>query len=1396
MLFFMTKRLPGDSGRRFAFTDRKNGYLELSCSAAATGEGGYFRDSRKYLSDFFLSSGGGSADLYRTNASRTDISPDGISILFNIDDTEIRLEISLLFDEQALYVSVRGDPKIGLGIVLAGDHVWQESVLGGITLFTNDDGAAVASRSPFRLDTAGNGVIVLFSGDTDPSWYLVFEDDPEAARVKAASLTRDDAIDIHRAGTAVFFAGFRSESGTAEFDEALRQAQFSGWMLASDGSHPGIRSGFPFTREYRGRNAFVALPGILLASGRFSEARALLAAAAGDLSHTLRDTDVSCAITGLLFVRALWDYVRYTGAVSDALVLRETVTLILDTARRGHTDDRGFLLHADDETLTESHEPCPGIPVPRGDRACEMQALWYTALCIGARLARLDGDDGTAEDLSVLAVSLKKSFNTFFWSASRNALVDHLTEGTRGERIPDFQVRPDQLSVITVPSVLYGDDSGFTGKQVRTAIVENVRRELVTPFGLHGLCPDDPFFDPDPDCRDGRIEVRHTGSFISAAAEESAGMDPLSSDLLLNEAQMILSAGCAGTLAETSGTGPWSGSYPEPGGYRSHAPAVAEFIRNVFQDIIGFRPYLAENRIEIHPRLPDWADAWKAECPFGPGWKLNVRLERTPADNTPDNAGILCVISWNAGVLPAPSISLLANGKPLVPGRDLSFVFPAASGRKKRKNAAGYRLESFPVAILPCRRYGAGETGCLPGSFFDSARFGKTYNTVLRLGALWSREETVFRLWAPTARSVSLVIFRDGTAAAPSVRLPMRCRSGIWEITLSGDQNGTYYCFSVRVHGIVRDSPDPYARACGVNGKRSMVVDFARTNPEGWNELRSPALDSPNDAIVYEMHVADLTSSPSWNGDPSLRRTYAGAARSGTSTDGIPTGFDHIKSLGVTHVQLMPVFDFVSVDESRLEDGAYAVRPVGGLFNWGYDPLNWSVPEGSYSTNPFDGAVRIRELKTLVGAFLANGIGVIMDVVYNHVPSAPDHPFGICVPGYYFRDENCSGAGDDTASERAMFRSFMVDSLCFWLTEYKLSGFRFDLMGLHDIGTMNAAAAALRKIKPDVLLYGEGWDMYRGTKMVGATMREARKLEGIGFFNDAFRCGIKGSIFAADAGGFIHDGSHRESVKFGLVGAVYHPGVHNSLVDGTANPNPWTGHTASSVNYTEIHDNLTLHDKLVLVENGRSEAYYSRLQRTAVALVLFAQGQPVLHAGMEFMRTKEIPADLLAGGFDIGDLYWTVDRARAFSHNSYNLCDRINGLDWNRCVDKKDMVAYVRNLVAVRKAHPLFRLRTAAEVVSSLTFIEGGPGASGSSILAWRIDGAAAGDSWKSACVIVNPAHAAAEFSLPACTEGMRWHLVTDGDEFRAGESAVPGTGTSETVASIAPKALYLYAEF
>jgi pullulanase len=750
------------------------------------------------------------------------------------------------------------------------------------------------------------------------------------------------------------------------------------------------------------------------------------------------------------------------------------------------------------------------------------------------------------------------------------------------------------------------------------------------------------------------------------------------------------------------------------------------------------------------------------------------------------------------------------------PVRDLS---PPWCGASRRAGYLGELHRRYPMDSLVGEDVFTAELSW----FFGSDRFARLYQGALSLGAQWTPDQTTFRLWAPTARAVTLCLYAEGggSAQVPFAAIPLARlgdgpeSGGVWETTYYGDLHGVYYTYRVRVHGVTRETGDPFARACGVNGARSMVADFRRTDPERWAEAKSPIVRSPNDVVAYELHVADLTASTEWNGSESIRRTFLGAVQPGTVHRGVPTGFDHVRSLGITHVQLLPVFDFESVDESRVRDPDYRARVTNGLYNWGYDPGNYSVPEGSYSTNPEDGATRVRELKTLVRDFAEAGIGVVMDVVYNHVPSARRHPLGIAVPGYYFRLERFSGAGDDTASERPMFRSWMAQSLAWWLTEYRLSGFRFDLMGLIDVRTMNEVADRLRAARSDVLLYGEGWDMYhgadRGRAMVPASMLETRKLPGIGFFNDAFRCAVKGSAFAAGEPGFIHDGSRRESVKFGIVGAVYHPQVHNRDVIGTVNPNPWTDSTASSVNYTEIHDNMTLYDKLVFVEPGHSDAHYERLQRLSIALVLLAQGMPILHAGMEFMRTKELPADIVAAAEAAREpLPVDVIRVpsgaapgayRAFSHNSYNLSDRINALDWDRCAEKRSLVDYVRGLIALRRAHSLFRLSSASEVALFLSFVAETPedliqASSPSPLLVWMITGAETVDAWQSALVVCNVSSSPQPFALPSCPSGGLWRLSVDADGVYDGSARAGSGNPGGSEVTIAPKALYVYAEF
>lgn len=1490
MLFPMNIRLDKGIERRFAYTDRKGGWLELTSGSAATTSGGYFRGNRRLLADFFVStdvagsdSFSETADLYRTNAHHTDVRPDGFSAVFAAGKNEIALDVSLLIDERSFYLTLRNTatkPALsaslsGLGLLFdvsgAVPAFWHRAEQNGLTVWYTDSGIALASLSPFHLDAASYGRVVISSDDPSAVWYLTFESDAGASRNKAVRLAQTGAVTDHRAKIANFFEGFRSDSGDADFDEAVRWAQFSGWMLGNDEYGPGLWAGLPWFREQWGRDTFIALTGILLVSGRFGEARSMLVAFASLQNRDPASPDCGClpnryrgaddviynsADGTLWFIRALWEYVDYTGDVSILSELRATVDLALECDELLRVDESGFLRHGDADTWMDARVRGGEAWAARGDRACEIQALRYTALRIGERMARLLADEGGAEsddDGSALraladrrrvqADALRESFCRLFWCGERNALADRLPPGKHGEWLRDFRVRPNQLLAATVPSVLGGDDSLLDPAQ-REAVLENVRRELVSPFGLFSLCPDDPLFHPDhinPEWHqkdaayhNGTISLWTTGAFVSASAlspqaASGSALGETASALIRNEALLLGKAGCAGTLGGTIHAKPDQAGQPVLSGTWSQAVSVSEFSRNVYQDLIGFRPRLSENRIGLSPRLPSGIERWSAEVSFGPGWKLSIEQERV---HDIHGSYLRCRLLWKTGE--ARARALTVNGTPIRPDTMIELRFPSDGPVSRNHRPDTYRVDTFPHRDLApewCgaarqrnylerliaggRMKGGGDNTAALEWFFDSDYFRKKYDTRLPLGALWSPGETVFRLWAPTARSVSLMLYLDGSDTLPPEGLPMKAgtlqngRSGVWELTVPGDLHGVYYRVRVQEHGIIRDSADPYAFSCGINGRRSMVVDPERVKPrpaalsEGavgdWDNLNAPVLPSPNDAVIYEAHIADISSSPSWNGDSALRRSYLAACRSGTSRRGAPTGFDHIVSLGVTHIQLQPVFDFGCVDESRLRDPLYAAQARSGLFNWGYDPENYTAPEGSYSTDPAEGAVRIRELKAFIGECLRRGIGVIMDVVYNHVPSAQDHPLGICVAGYYFRVDSYSGAGDDTASEREMFRAYMIGSLCHWLAEYKLSGFRFDLMGLHDVETIRAISDALRKIKSDVLLYGEGWDMYRGGKMVGASMMEARKLSDIGFFNDAIRCAIKGPVFTGHEGGFIHDGSHRESLKFGLVGAVYHPQVHNQYVDGTANPNPWSDRTGTSVNYTEIHDNATLYDKLQLVEADKGEDYYERLQRMAIGLVLLAQGQPVLHAGMEFMRTKEIPADILADNPDLPDLYWNAAHTRAFSHNSYNLCDRINGLDWERCADKQALVNWVRSLIAVRRAHPLFRLRTAAEVAASLSFIDSSP--STPALLAWKIDGTGIADLWRSVCVIVNPSPEAAGFALPACAEGCAWRLITDGSRFfdgdgHSGSERGPLPLPAGTTAVIDGKALYLYAEF
>ncbi|MDE5899422.1 MAG: type I pullulanase [Treponemataceae bacterium] len=1504
----MSIKIARNSGRRAAWTDKKDGYVEL-LFAEGTGKNGYYRGERRYAGGFSLDG------VPVTDADFADIFPQGCSADFGGK----KWEGSLLLDEQAMFFHVRSDARFAVEIkdivplVPAAEEAgaaddsagaesaerpesdgaadsddapahacvpmevrWRQSSADNCTVVSADCGIAVAAPFPFSFAVDGRNLVLsaepadcgYSSGGSAVSsgapsfptfqadgWYLVFEDTEEAAVAKALRLVQTRAEERHCAAVSAFLEKAAVHSGDARFDESVQWARFSAWMLATKdhgAEYRGIWAGLPWFRDNWGRDTFISLCGCLLASGCFDEARDVLLGFAGfqdmrpesptfgripNRYRNAEDVIYNTADGTLWFIRALWEYAQYSGDVETFRRLRGTVETAID-ADIARTDGHGFLKHGDADTWMDARIRGKEPWSARGDRANDVQALWFSALKIGAFLLRMEGASEKAEAYDRLAEKVKDSFAEFFWNEDCRALADRLPPGGYGEWAKDMRVRPNQLFAITAPSILPcgAEERGvpFVAPDVADAVLENVSRELVNLFGLFSLSPEDPIFHPehenpamhnkDAAYHNGTIWEWTSGAYISAAALHSCGTLPAAAGAILqNEAKLILDWGCAGSLSENIHARPDADGNPKLSGTFSQAWSLAEYVRAVCQDVAGFVPRLLENRLEFRPCLPAGCDAWSARLPFGKGWTFCAEIRRR-------SGGYDCDIEWRvpaaggaeipalcvngAALLPNKKTALRISGKSCgaadsaaaakgagggtfgCPARWISEPF-AAHDLSPEWNGAEHQKDYLEKLVLSGRMLSTtcgGENTAALEWYFDSAEFKEKYLTDAELGALYSAERTEFRLWAPTARQVLLLLYPDGADSAVSQKIAMTRRSdagfcGVWTAAAGGDLHGVYYEYAVLVHGVWNHSADPYAHACGVNGGRSMVVDLSRTNPDGWESVSAPAVRSPSDVVAYEVHVADVSSSPSWNGPESLRRLYGGAAFRGTSVGGVASGFDHIKELGVTHVQLLPVFDFRSVDEARTHDAAYAQKIKDGLFNWGYDPENYGVPEGSYSSNPYDGAVRIRDLKSLVKAFADEGIGVVMDVVFNHVNDGLHQALGVCVPGYFFRVEGFSGAGEDTASEREMFRKYMVDMLCYWLKEYKLSGFRFDLMGLHDVVTMNEIDAALRRIKGDVLVYGEGWAMYDAGKMVPASMCNAVEMPRVGHFNDAIRCAVKGPVFSDGEPGFIHNGSRREAVKFGIVGATAHPQVDAELVEGTANPNPWGEHTWLSVNYTEIHDNFTLNDKLRLVEPGRPESYYEQMQKMAVSLILLAQGMPILHAGMEFLRTKEIPADILRSGEELYDVAWLPDKSKAFLRNSYNICDRINALDWTRCAEKRDVVAYVRELIALRRAHPAFRMADAPLVAEALAFVDNLAAGLPEPVLAWRIDGGKCGDSWKRIFVIANPVSTDVKFALPA--DGA-WRLVTDGVEFSDGGAAA--ALDSGAVVSVRPKTVAVFA--
>ena len=553
--------------------------------------------------------------------------------------------------------------------------------------------------------------------------------------------------------------------------------------------------------------------------------------------------------------------------------------------------------------------------------------------------------------------------------------------------------------------------------------------------------------------------------------------------------------------------------------------------------------------------------------------------------------------------------------------------------------------------------------------FVRSNDFDNYFSYDGELGALYEKEGTLLRVWTPTAKSVEVWIYADDSFKGPSTKIEMVQKpKGIFEAYLPGDQHGTIYVYKILfLNNRESISVDPYARATTVNGMKSVIADLNRTNPDGWGE-RLPAFGLPEEAIIYELHIRDFSISET-SGIVNKGKFLGLTEKNTQNASGRKTGLDYLIDLGITHIQILPMFDYATVDEANLTEPQY---------NWGYDPLNYNVPEGSYSTDPFDPFNRIFELKQMIRTLHDNGLRVIMDVVYNHVYDPKDQALERTVPGYFYRYNadgslaNGTGVGNDTASERHMMRKYIIDSVKYWAKEYHLDGFRFDLMGIHDSVTMNAIREALDKIDPSIIIIGEGWEMSTPLpEDLKASQKNAQAMPRIAHFNDSIRVALKGSDFGDEKDrGFISGKNYLEDLLLRNIKGAMHLSSHSSYVD-----------PEQVIQYVEAHDNLTLYDKLLRSNPDDSEEVRIKRHTLATSIVLLSQGVPFIHGGQEFLRTKAGVA------------------------NSYQSPDEINQFEWERVTTYQESVAYVKGLIALRKSEYLFRLHTHEEIDTHFTML-------------------------------------------------------------------------------------------
>lgn len=608
-------------------------------------------------------------------------------------------------------------------------------------------------------------------------------------------------------------------------------------------------------------------------------------------------------------------------------------------------------------------------------------------------------------------------------------------------------------------------------------------------------------------------------------------------------------------------------------------------------------------------------------------------------------------------------------------------------------------------------------------------------------------DSTVFMLWAPTAQQVKVNLYDEGSDSPVIDSYNMsRMHGGLWRVALAGQLYGKFYTFSVMIKGEwLNETPGIWAKAAGVNGQRAAIIDFALTNPEGWNEDRGPEIAKINDAVIYEVHHRDFSIHPS-SGIENKGKFLAMTEKGTTNGKGASTGIDHLKELGITHVHILPSYDFNSVNEAD----------TTAQYNWGYDPWNYNIPEGSYSTDAYDPATRIKEMKEMIQALHNEGIGVIMDVVYNHTAQNDDSNFSLTVPGYFYRHladgsySDASGCGNETASERKAVSDYIVNSVKYWAEEYHIDGFRFDLMGIHDIETMNRVAEELKKINPSIIIYGEGWTA--GDSPLAADQRALKenvsKLDGVAVFSDDLRDAVKGHYSDAKDRGFATGKpGNEETVKIGIVGATAHPQVDYSK--GNNSTFAYATSPLQVVNYVSCHDDLSLTDKLAISMADEDVTERQRAAKLAQTIVLTSQGTPFIFAGEEVFRDKK--------GI----------------HNTYKSPDSVNAIDWNIKTENADVFNYYKGLIELRKTHPAFRMGGAEDVARNIIFDE-----TADNFIAYTITNNANGDEWAEIKVLLNGADNDYETIVP---EGDWLVIANDGKidakglgTFKGGQITIP----------------------